>query len=99
MGKAKRLNHLALSPPMGADQEGGDYLAVSTASGEVQIWELAQPNAPVSVGMAHSHEVMQATWSPDGRQLVSVGKDNCICIWNWFGPGEASSGEAQRGGM
>ena len=32
-----------------------------------------------------SPEVAQAGWSPDGRQIVSVGKDCCICVWNFFG--------------
>lgn len=94
MGKEKRLNHISLSPPIGADTQGGDFLVASTASGEVQVWELARLSAPVAIGVAHSHEVMQAAWSPDGRQVVSVAKDKCICIWNWFRLGTGDSGDA-----
>jgi len=37
------------------------------------------------VGIAHSHVVTAAHFSPDGKQVVSVGKDCCICVWNFFG--------------
>eukprot|EP00965_Chrysotila_dentata_P067478 2233434-Pleurochrysis_carterae.AAC.1 len=87
-GREKRLNHMSLSPPAYEGAPGGDYLLVSCASGELQVWDLAQPSAaPISVGVAHSDEVMQAGWSPDGRQVVSVGKDCCICVWNFYGVG------------
>jgi WD40 repeat protein len=28
--------------------------------------------------------VAQAVWSPDEKQLVSVGKDGLVAVWNWF---------------
>lgn len=74
----RRLNHLALS-------KDDKYLLASTASGDVQVWELRNPGAPISVGRAHSHAVTEAHWSPDGKQAVSVGTDSCICVWNFFG--------------
>lgn len=27
----------------------------------------------------------QVAWSPDEKQLVSVGKDGLVAVWNWFG--------------
>lgn len=27
----------------------------------------------------------QAAWSPDEKQLITVGKDGLIAVWNWFG--------------
>ena len=51
----------------------------------VQVWELQDAAAPISVGIAHSNEVTAAHFSPDGKQVVSVGKDCCICVWNFFG--------------
>ena len=49
-----------------------------------QVWRLSDASAPLSVGLAHSHEVTQANFSPDGKQIVSVSKDACVCVWNWF---------------
>ena len=77
----RKLTHLALSP------EGSEYLLVSTAAGDIQVWDLRQPSQSdlISQGSAHSHSVTQACWSPDGKQIVSVSKDSCICVWNFFG--------------
>jgi WD40 repeat protein len=32
----------------------------------------------------HSSAIQSVAWSPDQKQLVSVGKDCCICVWNFF---------------
>ncbi|KAH8059401.1 WD repeat-containing protein [Aureococcus anophagefferens] len=40
---------------------------------------------PIAEGWAHSANVTKVQWSPDERQLVSIGADSCICIWNFFG--------------
>lgn len=77
LGREKKLNHLSLDPL-------GDHLLLSTAAGEIQVWRLSDASAPLSVGLAHSHEVTQANFSPDGKQIVSVSKDACVCVWNWF---------------
>jgi len=82
-GKPKKLNHVSLSPPS-VGGAAGDFLLVSTAAGELQVWDLGQSAEPVAIGMAHSHEVSQAGWSPDGKQVVSVGQDCCICVWNFY---------------
>lgn len=60
------------------------YLLVCTGTGDLQIWDLEQSSL-VSVGSAHSEEIMQAYWAPDGKQVVSVGNDACICVWNFYG--------------
>jgi len=84
--KERRLTHVELSPPIGPGSVGSDYLLACTASGDVQVWELAGKQARlVSVGAAHSEEVRMARWAPDGKQVVSVGKDACICVWNFYG--------------
>jgi len=84
LGKEKRLTHLAFSPPT-EFKPAGAFLLCANAAGEVQVWDLACPNEPLAIGLAHSGEVSQASWSPDGRQVVSAGKDCCICVWNFFG--------------
>jgi WD40 repeat protein len=29
--------------------------------------------------------VASLRWSPDERQVVSVGDDGCVCVWNFYG--------------
>ena len=33
---------------------------------------------------AHAASVSAVAWSPDQRQLVSVGLDGAICVWNFY---------------
>ena len=47
------------------------YLLACTGSGDLQIWDLEQASL-VSVGSAHSEEIMQAFWAPDGKQVVAL---------------------------
>ena len=37
------------------------------------------------VSVEHSAQVTSVAFSPDEKQVVSVGRDNCILIWNVFG--------------
>ncbi|KAG8468747.1 hypothetical protein KFE25_013830 [Diacronema lutheri] len=80
----QKLNALALSP-------SGKYLAVCTEQGaQLQVWDVAsgEPGtnlAPIAIGGAHSEAVASAAWSPDERQIVSVGRDGLVAVWNWFG--------------
>ena len=88
--KERRLTHIDLCPPLADGSVGSEYLLACTASGDVQVWDLAvSALEPVSVGSAHSDEVVQAKWSPDGKQVVSVGRDACICVWNFYGTAKA----------
>ena len=40
---------------------------------------------PIAAGIGHSGKVNALVWSPDERQLVSVGDDSCVSVWNFFG--------------
>ena len=56
------------------------------------VFELDEASAtaapkPIAEGWAHSSNVKAVQWSPDERQLVSIGADSCICVWNFFGTG------------
>ncbi|KAL1504617.1 hypothetical protein AB1Y20_008400 [Prymnesium parvum] len=81
----RKLTSIALSPPSATGD--GEYLLLGTATGDVQVWDLRKPERAelLSQGSAHSEEVSQARWSPDGKQVVSVGRDSVICVWNFFG--------------
>jgi WD40 repeat protein len=36
-------------------------------------------------GHGHSEDVAALRWSPDEKQVLSVGDDCCICVWNFYG--------------
>lgn len=36
-------------------------------------------------GHGHSDDVAALCWSPDEKQVLSVGDDCCICVWNFYG--------------
>lgn len=36
-------------------------------------------------GHGHSETVTALQWSPDEKQVVSVGEDCCVCVWNFYG--------------
>ena len=82
----RKLTSISVSPPTDG-AAGGEYLLLATVSGDLQVWDMRYPERAnlMSVGSAHSDEVAQAGWSPDGKQVVSVGKDSCVCVWNFYG--------------
>ena len=61
----------------------GKYLAFGSDDSTVQIWD-AQELRHISTLTAHSGSVRSLAWSPDHHQLVSLGADNSLCIWNVF---------------
>eukprot|EP00741_Cyanophora_paradoxa_P011377 tig00020556_g10990.t1 len=61
----------------------GRFIAVGSEDRTVRVMEVATLKA-VGEGRGHSARVTSLHWSPDERQLVSVGADGCSCIWNFF---------------
>lgn len=61
----------------------GWYLATCGEDCEVKVFDLATM-ALVTTGQGHSDTVNCLAWSPDERQLVSVGCDSCISVWNFY---------------
>lgn len=56
----------------------GDFLVSVFDLGAGGIRLMAQ-------GSGHSEPVMQLRWSPDEKQIISVGEDSCVCVWNFYG--------------
>ena len=54
----------------------------------VKIFDLMEGGKLLTVGHGHSGYVMDIQWSPDEKQVVSVGDDCCVCVWNFYGAGE-----------
>jgi len=81
----RKLTSISISPASPTGE--GEYLLLATITGDLQVWDLRQPERCelISQGSAHSDAVTQACWSPDGKQVVSVGKDALICVWNFYG--------------
>ncbi|TMW61987.1 hypothetical protein Poli38472_009480 [Pythium oligandrum] len=61
----------------------GRYLAACGDDCEVKIYDLRTMSV-VSAALGHSDTVNSVAWSPDERQLVSVGSDSCVCVWNFY---------------
>jgi len=71
-----RLTAARISP-------SGRYLAVSGDDHQVKIYDIVQ-GLLISCGHGHSGIVRDLRWSPDSRQLVSVGVDCCVVVWNFY---------------
>ena len=62
---------------------GGRFLAVGCEDLSVRIWDL-QAMEVVAVCRGHSGEIVSLAWAPDEKQLVSVGADAAVCVWNFY---------------
>jgi len=58
----------------------GRYLASAGDDQNVTIWDI-QAGTLIASGVCHSSSVSAVQWSPDEKQVVSVGRDCSICVW------------------
>jgi cilia- and flagella-associated protein 52 len=70
------VNAIAVSPT-------GRFLALALADGAVRVVDAASLDQ-VADSRGHSSSVLSIAWSPDERQVVSVGDDCCIAVHNFF---------------
>jgi len=68
--------HLKVSP-------NGRYIAAGTEDGFLFVFDLAS-SALIQQHEGHSGAVASVEWAPDQKQLVTVGKDASVCVWNFF---------------
>lgn len=59
----------------------GSFVAVSTESGQINYWELANDGAILGSPL-HSDWIYQLAYSPKGDGLVSVSKDGTVRLWD-----------------
>jgi WD40 repeat protein len=59
------------------------YLAMGGTSLQVKIWDVVS-GIEKSKGVGHSRTIQKLAFSPDGKQLVSVGLDHSILMWNVY---------------
>lgn len=56
--------------------------ALGTDNGTVQRWDTRQNRTPILKISAHTDTCNSIDWHPDGRHLVSAGKDQNVNVWN-----------------
>ena len=61
----------------------GRYVALGSDDGEVWFFQLPGFDL-IGMSNGHSTRINNLNWSPDDKQLISVGADNSICIWNFY---------------
>jgi cilia- and flagella-associated protein 52 len=61
----------------------GKFLATCGDDCAVKIYDV-QTLALVTAGVGHSDTITNLCWSPDERQLVAVGVDSCVSVWNFY---------------
>lgn len=61
----------------------GQFLATAGADQVVRLWDYATGEL-LQKGIGHSSVVRKCAFSPDDRQLVSVGEDGCVFVWNLY---------------
>lgn len=61
----------------------GTVFATGGTDAKVKLWDFQTGQLLVN-GVGHSAEVKSLHFSPDDRQLVSVGLDGCVFVWNVY---------------
>lgn len=61
----------------------GNFIATGGKDQIVRLWSFDGARHLVD-GMGHSGSINSIVFSPDDRQMVSVGNDGCIFVWNIY---------------
>jgi WD40 repeat protein len=72
----EEVNTISLSPD--------DRYLVTAGTGQVVRVYDVNSSLEKSVGTGHSRAVQKLSFSPDGKQVVSVGLDHSIMVWNFY---------------
>ena len=71
------------TPPEARGDSAYTVFATAGADNVVRLWRFASASV-IAIGLGHSATVRSLQFSPDGKQLVSVGEDSAILVWNIF---------------
>ena len=85
-----RFIHAAFTPPEARGNSAHTIFATGGNDCVVRLWSFAGAKV-IAMGAGHSAPVRSLQFSPDGKQLVSVGEDAAVLVWNIFldPPGDA----------
>tara|TARA_A100001035_G_scaffold258818_1_gene235800 strand:+ start:222 stop:674 length:453 start_codon:yes stop_codon:yes gene_type:complete len=72
----------------------GKYIATGGTGGIVRLWSY-DSSTLLSEAAGHSGCINSITFSPDDKQIVSVGEDGSIFFWMLFSQGEPEAKEGQ----
>jgi WD40 repeat protein len=62
----------------------GRVVATAGSTMELKLWAASDNLSPIAVVRGHSGAINDIKFSPDDKQLVSVGDDGVIFVWNLF---------------
>lgn len=65
----------------------GKFLVTVSDLAQVSLYDIQRPGHATRLAVCqagHSKSIAGVCWSPDERQVISVGQDCCICIWNFY---------------
>eukprot|EP00761_Pharyngomonas_kirbyi_P013293 gb/GECH01013320.1/.p1 GENE.gb/GECH01013320.1/~~gb/GECH01013320.1/.p1 ORF type:complete len:620 (+),score=110.05 gb/GECH01013320.1/:1-1860(+) len=71
------IHSLKISP------ESGKFLAIGGGDAIFRVLDL-ESESVIAKGICHSTPIQSVAWSTDEKQLVSVGQDGAICVWNFY---------------
>ncbi len=60
-----------------------DIMATGGTDNTVRVWDVRMGKL-LQEGVGHSAKVTALQFSPDDKQLVSVGDDGCVFVWNVY---------------
>jgi len=72
----EEINTVAISPD-------DRYLVTGGIGQTVKVYDIGT-SLEKSMGVGHSRAVQKLQFSPDGKQVVSVGLDHSIMVWNFY---------------
>lgn len=78
-GRGDGVRHTKWSP-----EQRWDF-ALATDNGTVQHWDTRNSRSPVLKITAHNGTCNSIDWHPDGKHLVSAGRDREVKVWDMLG--------------
>jgi len=60
----------------------GRLVAVGSAMGEVEIWDMDHPDSPIRTDDSDLQEVSDCLFTSDGTIMLTAGEDGKIVLWN-----------------
>ena len=61
----------------------GKYFATGGALGILRIWDYSEGKI-VCENAGHSNTITTVKFTPDGKQIISTGRDGLVLVWNIF---------------